>query len=204
MPLVPTAYNINNWNIDNIYILAGDGSTGYNPCVLGYNFYLNTVLVAFTTDTTYTIPPNLVQYGTTYNACVNAVYGSGYSTQTCYTFTSHFLYPPRELVVEGVECNAYLTWEKPVMVADFIVTDVQPRTSMPDPTVEYSPMEMTLANMDYTDALWDILFSWNGTDGARPGIEADNDFVYLSAWQSGFGAPPWFQKYNKTTGVLAE
>ena len=109
------SYNINNWNVDNISVIASSGGSGYNPCVLGYNFYLNTVLIAFTVDTTYLIPPNLVQYGMTYDACVNAVYGSGYSTESCYTFTSHFLYPPTNLQIEGVECAAYLTWDQPAV-----------------------------------------------------------------------------------------
>jgi len=197
------SYNINYWYLDNIYVISTSGGGGYNPCVIGYNFYLNTVLTGFTVDTTFLIPPNLVQYGMTYDACVNAVYGSGYSTEDCYTFTSHFLYPPINLQVEGVECAAYLTWEKPAMVADNPILAVQPRTELPGPSVDYSPMEVIREN-NYTDAMWDVLFSWNGTDAARPGIEADMDNVYLTAWQSGFGAPPWFQKYEKMTGVFVE
>jgi len=113
------------------------------------------------------------------------------------------LKPPTNLQVEGVECVAYLTWEKPEMLTDFIVTDIRPRTNMPDPTVEYSPFEYTIEDT-FTDAIWDILFSWSGTDASRPGIEADMEYVYLSAWQSGFGAPPWFQKYEKITGIFVE
>ena len=112
------SYDINDWDLDNIKLVATDGTTGYNPCVLGYNFYLNSVQSAFVQDTVYNIPPNQVQYGTTYNACVAAVYGSGLSTESCYTFTSHFLYPPNNLEVEALECNAYLTWEKPVTAGD--------------------------------------------------------------------------------------
>jgi len=197
------SYQINNWNVDNIYVIASGGGGGYNPCVLGYNVYLNTVLIGFTVDTTYLIPPNMVQYGMTYNACVNAVYGSGHSTEDCYSFTSHFLYPPINLQVEGVECAAYLTWEKPQMLADnTIVTDVQPRTSMPVASAEYSPLEIT-RETTYTDAMWDILFSWDAQDPARPGTEADMDHVYITCWSASF-APPWFSKYEKTTGMLVE
>ena len=197
------SYNINWWYVDNIYVYSTEGS-GYNPCVLGYNFYLNNVQIAFTVDTTYLIPANLVTYGTVYNACVNAVYASGYSTQDCYTFTSHFLYPPINLQVEGIECTAYLTWEKPQELVDSRrVTSVQPRTSFPIASAEYSPMDITVET-DYTDAIWDILFSWTGTDAARPGIEASMDMVYLTAWQSGFGAPPWFQEYDKQTGNFVQ
>ena len=137
------SYDINNWNIDNIYVLAGDGSTGYNPCVLGYNFYLNGVQSAFTTDTTYNIPPNQVQYGQTYNACVNAVYGSGYSTQSCYTFTAHFLYPPNNLQVEGIECNAYLTWEQPAMLDAIRVPAFDGIVEHTTPDAGRAPIDLT-------------------------------------------------------------
>ena len=200
----PDSYQINNWNVDNIYVISSDGGTGYNPCVIGYNFYLNSVLSGFTVDTTYLIPPNLVQYGMSYNACVNAVYGSGYSTDACYTFTSHFLYPPINLQVEAVECAAYLTWEKPQMMDSFVVTDVQPRTEMPNASVEYSPMAITTSGYSYTDDLWDILFSWNATQGALPGIESNSsDKVYLACWSSGF-APPWFYEHDMMTGALIQ
>ena len=110
------SYDINEWNIDNIYVVATDGTTGPNPCVLGYNFYLNGVQDAFTTDTTYHIPASHVAYGQNYHACVNAVYGSGYSSDACYDFVSHYLYPPINLQAEAVECSAYLTWEMPQMI----------------------------------------------------------------------------------------
>ncbi len=105
------SYNINNWNFDNIIVrsVAPDPK----PCILAYNVYLNGVLDGVTQDTTYQIPPSHVLYGTVYTACVKAVYGSGYSAPSCYTFTSKFLYPPTNLQVEAVECAAYLTWEKP-------------------------------------------------------------------------------------------
>ena len=197
------SYNINNWNIDNIIVYSTDGSTGYNPCVLGYNFYLNGVQVAFTLDTTYLIPANLVTYGQTYDACVNAVYGSGYSVDVCYTFTSHFLYPPTNLAVEGVECAAYLTWDKPETLADVSrLISIEPRTNMPNPMAEYSPMAVTIES-SFTEALWDVLFAWPATDGARPGVEADMNNVYISCWSASF-APPWFETHEKMTGTLIE
>ncbi|MFC2101633.1 carboxypeptidase regulatory-like domain-containing protein [Bacteroidota bacterium] len=195
------SYQINNWNVDNIYVVAGDGGSGYNPCVLGYNFYLNSVLAGFTVDTTYLIPANLVAYGQVYDACVNAVYGSGYSTLDCYTFTSHFLYPPMNLGVEAIECAAYLTWEKPAMIADVRIVDIQPRTNTPIASAEYSPFEITLEGQDYTETIWDILFSWDATAAGVPGIEADQDNIYLASWSVG---PPWFYKHEKTTGTLVE
>ena len=111
------SYDINNWNVDNIKIVASDGSTGPNPCVLGYNFYLNNLVSGFTTDTTYIIPSNQVVYGQTYNGCVLAIYGSGYSPKICKTFTSTFLCPVSNLTAQAVENSVYLEWDKPMCTA---------------------------------------------------------------------------------------
>jgi hypothetical protein len=113
------SYDLNNWNIDNIRIVASENiyPWGYDPyCMIGYNFYLNSVLAAFTTDTVYNIPPDQVQYGQTYTACVTAVYDynvPSFSAPVCKTFTSCFLYAPTNFEVQPLECSAWLTWEKP-------------------------------------------------------------------------------------------
>ena len=106
------SFYINYWDIDNVQLVAGN-APGPNPCILGYNFYLNGILSGFTPDTFYAIPPAYVQFGTAYHACVLAVYGSGYSTQSCYDFTSHFLCPPNTLAGTPIECSVALTWQKP-------------------------------------------------------------------------------------------
>ena len=178
---------------------------GPNPCVLGYNFYLNNVLSGFTMDTTFLIPANQVQYGQVYQACVLAVWGSGYSTKNCVTFTSHFLYPPTQMSVNVVECSAYLTWHKPGALGDAPqVTGVQPWNEPASPGTDRAPYHVITANNNYSDALWDVLFLWNADQGAAPGIEQDANAVYTSSWQTGFGAPPWFHKYNKMTGAVIE
>jgi len=92
-------------------------------------------------DTTYNIPPNHVTYGGTYEACVKAVYGSGYSTASCYTFTSRFLYPPTNLVATAVECVAYLTWVKPAMAGKIHVPAFKG-------TVEHTPSFIGPAPID--------------------------------------------------------
>ncbi len=105
------SFNINWWDIDNVKLVSQ--TDPHDPCIIGYNFYLNSVSDGFTTDTFYNIPPSHVTYGTAYTACVLAVYGSGYSTQSCYNFTSHFLCPPNSLTGTAIECTAYLSWQKP-------------------------------------------------------------------------------------------
>ncbi|MBE0646325.1 MAG: choice-of-anchor J domain-containing protein [Bacteroidales bacterium] len=107
------SYDINGWNIDNINVSASETNAGLLNCILGYNFYLNNVLVGFTTDTKYIIPGTLVQYGQSYEACVLAAYGSGHSPKACTQFTSAFLYPPRNLTANAIENNVYLQWLKP-------------------------------------------------------------------------------------------
>jgi hypothetical protein len=105
-------YDINNWNIDNIEVI-GSESQNSGSCVLGYFYYLDNILCGFVTDTTFTIPAGLVQYGNTYTSCVVAAYGSGYSDPDCYSFVSHYLPPPGNLEGEAIEDAAYLTWDKP-------------------------------------------------------------------------------------------
>ena len=103
---------IDNWNIDNI-VIYGMLPPGPDPCLLGYNLYLNTQLETNTMDTSYVIPPGHVQYGTAYHACVLAIYPNGYSGTSCYDFTAKFLCPPTAMTGTAVENSAYLTWTKP-------------------------------------------------------------------------------------------
>ncbi|MCX6305232.1 MAG: carboxypeptidase regulatory-like domain-containing protein [Bacteroidetes bacterium] len=200
-----SSVDIDGWYIDNVKIVSTDGTTGPNPCVIGYNFYLNNTLSAFTPDTTYNIPPNQVVYGQTYQACVKAVYGSGYSPQICVTFTSHFLYPARDLTATGIECNAYLTWKKPVTMTDAPeILGMTQRTEFPNTNAEFSPYIFTMkntTNADNSDALWDVLYGWAGSGAGQAGVEIVGDFIYSTSWSAG---PPWFFKYQATTGALIE
>jgi len=196
------SYAINNWNLDNISILASDGHTGPNPCVIGYNFYLNGVQSGFTPDTTYDIPPTQVVYGQAYQACVLAVYGSGYSPTICVNFTSQFLYPPRDVAVSAVECSAYITWKKPQIPGSFDIMSVTPRTSTPNAQSEYSPTVATVnavAPEGYIDAMWDILFTYTASDGTQAGVGTNSNFIWAPVW-SGTN----FMKYDINTGALLE
>ena len=99
------------WAIDNVKVLAE--SVPHDPCVIGYDFYLNGIVDGFTPDTVYRIPPSHLSYGTSYLGCVAAIYGSGYSTQICQSFTDHFLCPPDTVTATPIECSALVTWKKP-------------------------------------------------------------------------------------------
>ena len=197
-------YDINNWNVDNISIY-GTIPPEPDPCLLSYNFYLNTVLDATIPgpdpDTSYLIPPSHVHYGTPYHACVLAVYSSGFSGTSCYDFISKFLYPPTDIAALPIEDAAYISWKKPVVYADGpALVSVSPRTSFPIAASEYSPT-VAHGNYNYTDALWTVLFTWNTytTAGGEAGIENDATNVYTTLWASN-----GLIKYVKGTGAYVE
>ena len=107
--------NINWWDIDNVQVLALSPEVNPDPCIFGYNFYLNNILDGFTTDTFYNIPKTHVEYGHFYHAEVLAIYASGYSTTSGFDFASFFLYPPANIHAQAIEDAAYITWNKPVI-----------------------------------------------------------------------------------------
>ncbi len=110
--------DINRWNIDNISIVASEPAQEQANCILGYYFYLGNAIIGYTTKNAFPIPPEQVQYGQTYTACVRSLYGSGYSDFACTTLTSWYLYPVRNIQGNPVENTAFVTWEKPVMAND--------------------------------------------------------------------------------------
>lgn len=151
-------YDINNWNIDNVMVLA---KLGADKNKLGYNVYLDDVQIAFTTDTTYLLPANIITYGQQYTACVDAVYESGTSDRDCYTFTAHFLPAPRELAATPVQDAAYLTWLEPVMPgkklsenanANLPVIVSQPAVELSDNHSNYIGSSLVVVNSNPTDA----------------------------------------------------
>ncbi|MCE1169506.1 MAG: carboxypeptidase-like regulatory domain-containing protein, partial [Sphingobacteriia bacterium] len=103
--------DINNWNIDNVAVVA---TLSAGKGLLGYIVYLNDIQIAFTTETTFQIPQSLCTYGQPYTLCVEAMYDSGSSESTCYTFTSQYLPAPRNLTAVGVQSSVYLNWEEPI------------------------------------------------------------------------------------------
>jgi len=112
------SYQINGWYIDNIFVLASESAHMLAPCIFGYNFYLDGALVASVSENNFSIPGEFVKYDSTYNACVAAIYGSGYSEAVCDSFTSHFLWPPANITGTKIGNGAFLTWEKPQMPTD--------------------------------------------------------------------------------------
>jgi len=193
--------DINNWNIDNVSVYSTDGTSGPNPCVLGYNFYLNNILIAYTPDTMYNIPANQVVYNTVYTACVKAIYGSGYSNPICVTFTSRFLYPARDLTATGIECSTYLTWKKPVTQTDAPqIISITPKQVDAGSPADLSPFAIVTSpsNVDNSTALWDMMFAWPTTTNQETAVVCIGNYIYTCRWA---GGPTWFYQYDKTTGV---
>ncbi len=112
--------DIISWSIDNIDVIASEPAQEQANCIMGYYFYLGNAIVGYTTKNAFPIPGNLVQFGQTYDACVRALYGSGYSDFACTNFTSGFLYPVRNLNGYPIEDAAYITWEKPLASNDTV------------------------------------------------------------------------------------
>jgi len=108
------SYDINGWYIDNIKILEEESASNLSACILGYYFFLDNAIIGYVTDTTFVIPGNMVQYGTSYNACVQTIFASGNSSKTCSDFTSRYLIPPTGLSGTNIEDAAYLAWNQPV------------------------------------------------------------------------------------------
>jgi len=101
------------WLIDNVEIVASEPAQAIADCILGYYFYLGNAIVGYTPVNAFQVPGNLVQYGQSCEACVRALYGSGYSGFSCTSFTSLFLYPATGLHGSPVDNAAYIAWNMP-------------------------------------------------------------------------------------------
>lgn len=171
------------WAIDDVEL-----SSGGVP-LLGYGVFLDGTEVGQTpvTQRTWTYDPTTINYGQTYVAGVAGLYCSGYSDLDTYTFTAHFLYPPRNLQAEAVLSTTsgatYLTWEAP-LVGDMFATGSTPRTSTPIATAEYSPMVTTYTG-NPSDAVWDILLEFALPSAGHAGIETDGTYIYSTIWSGG-------------------
>lgn len=100
------------WAVDNPMVANGEASPA------GYHVYLDGVFVA-ETDTTFYQYQGLT-YGVTYTSCVAALYSCGLSEEICYSFTSGFLYPPRNLDGMSQDDDAQLWWEPPLTATSYL------------------------------------------------------------------------------------
>jgi type IX secretion system substrate protein len=171
------------WAIDNVEVSVGED--GDWPSI-GYHLFLDDALVVETTETTYQFL-NLT-YGVEYTASVGALYSSGLSEKDYYTWTSEWLYPPENLVGVSYDNAVHLIWDPPCSPW-FDVLSVGPRTVMPNPNTEYSPMYREIRNNAPANRdLWDTQFTFAcGDASGEAGIESDGTYIYTTKWNAGSG-----------------
>ena len=177
------------WAIDDVVLASG------GVPVQGYGVFLDASEVGQTQELTWTYDPASINFGQTYVAGVAGLYCSGYSDLDTYTFTSHFLYPPRNLVaVKNVSTTSgavILTWDAP------IGGDSKIDASYPAATVVGVPAEKTAVASSFiptstgatrqTDA--NVLFD-NGTIVNSPGTGpggSDESIIPAGGSTYGFG-----------------
>ena len=175
------------WNsgaaVDNIYV--GNGPVD----VVGYHVFLDDGFTAETDAETRTYQYNNLQYGTTYTAAVAALYSCNISEKIYYTFTSSYLYPPRDLSDEYLynTNEVPLYFKPPMTVAGPVMTTLRAqkeigpapapdgRTSLADGTESLrAPLTFDLRGIDDTSDGLDIAI----ISSALPG---SNDFSEITS-----------------------
>ncbi len=172
------------WAVDNVSITNGPAE------ILGYYVYLDGAFMTQTDVDVRTHTFTNLTYGQTYTAGVAAVYACGISDPIEFTWTSGYLYPPRNLGDEYV----YGTNEIPLM---WNPTMTEASTMMAFDRSTYVPGETVAANLEgnastatYSGSrdLWDIFygFQMEGPSGLTglAGAETDGEFIYAPVWSS--------------------
>ena len=174
------------WAVDNVEIRNGPSP------IVGYWVYLNDALVGVTdpdvTEWTYMD----LAYGEVYEGCVRALYACGLSEPVCYTWTSTYLHPPRELGDEYVygTNEVPLMWLPPMtgtipMTSAFKVVYVGPQLKEVSANVDAaeSVTVIEFEDVENTRAIGDFQFSFPTVDNSgEAGCETDGVFLYTSLW----------------------
>ncbi len=162
----------------------------YGKAPVGYYVYLDGGFVAETAGDVTTYMYQNLTYGQTYEAAVRALYSCGTSEPIFYTFTSGFLYPPRNLMDEyvygtneiPVMWNPPMTVSGPAMDRSLIVKSTAPAVH-----AETNPNGAGTTSSPGRE-LWDIQYSFDmdGPSGLTglAGAECDGEFIYATAWAS--------------------
>ena len=96
------------WAIDNVKVQVPSPAAGY----IDYWVFLDDALTGVSDVPNWDYAP--LWYGKTYTASVAAHYSSGLSAKAYYTFTSKFLFPPRNLAGSAPDDAAILVWDPPL------------------------------------------------------------------------------------------
>jgi hypothetical protein len=178
------------WAVDDVTLTSGSTMPPQ-----GFGVFLDGTEVGQTPDLTWTYDPTTINYGQTYVAGVAGLYCSGYSELDTYTFTSRFLYPPRNLQavanVSNTSGAAILTWDAP-STGDNMVDASYPIATTTCAPAEISGVTSSFAGTasgasNQTDA--SVLFD-NGTIVNSPGTGAgglDESVIPAGGGSYGFG-----------------
>ena len=176
------------WAVDNVTVHNGA------PQVEAYDVFLDDAFVVEVPGDQLNYAFENLTYGTTYTAAVQAKYGTfcELSPKVYYTWTSSFLYPPRntgDAYIYGTN-EVPVTWNPPM-------TDDGIPMAAAESTVVYEGPQAMVANADQASTVtrieyaqqnssrdtWDLQFAWPTfyNDG-EAGVECDGNFIYTSQW----------------------
>ncbi|MFZ4707426.1 MAG: T9SS type A sorting domain-containing protein [Bacteroidales bacterium] len=114
-PLDDTLFPPQNLYVDDMALIATwDAPTSQVLPVSAYHVYLDGDFLATIDTTVYAFNPDIFYYGSAHVVSVDAVYTTGTSAQDTVSFSSHYLYPPKNLLGTSVESSCHLTWQTPV------------------------------------------------------------------------------------------
>lgn len=176
------------WAVDNVEVRNGPSP------ILGYYVYLNDAFVGQTDVDTREWTYVDLAYGEEYEGCVRALYACGLSEPVCFTWTSSYLHPPRELGDEYIygTNEVPLMWLPPMtgsipMTSTFKVVYQGPKLQQYGSDVE-AASEVTVVEFDNessTRDYGDLQFTFPNQGTSEAGSESDGEFIYTAVWNSG-------------------
>ena len=172
------------WAVDNVSITNGPA------VVLGYYVYLDGAFVAQKGINDRSHRFRDLQYGQTYTAGVAALYSCGISDPIEYTWTSGYLYPPRNLGDEYIygTNEIPMMWNPPMTEAGPVMSFNRSTYVPAETSVNALEGNASTATFNGSRDLWDILygFEMDGPSGLTglAGGESDGEFIYAPVWSA--------------------
>ena len=177
--------------VDNVYL--GNGPVD----VQGYYVYLDEGFIAQTDVDTRTYEYQDLHYGQVYEAAVAALYGCNVSEKIYYTFTSAYLYPPRNLfdtyIYNTNEVPVF--WNPPLTGENYAPMASYPKYNKSNVEIEYGDVEdatsfdrataqdVVVSGSRDLDDVGDVLFQFAPAGFSLPwgaGYDWDNELMYLT------------------------
>jgi hypothetical protein len=176
--------------VDNVYL--GNGPVD----VLGYHVYIDGNFDGATDADTRTWQYQDLVYGQIYTASVAALYGCNLSDPVYYTFTSGYLYPPRNLFDEYLynTNEVPLFWNPPMTGGTMAPNSSYPKYDGDQVEIEFGQVADVMAfdrgtsgdvvvSTSGTRTVGDVLYQFGPSGMSLPwgcGFDYDEDFIYLT------------------------